>query len=112
MLTDDEIYSLIVPRRTVTHGRARREALSREESDRAVRLARIAALSEQVFGPRERAWRWLRAPMRQFHGRTPLRLTATEAGARLVEELFIPNRLGHDGVGVSLADQQPSLSCG
>jgi uncharacterized protein (DUF2384 family) len=43
-LTDDEIYSLIVPRRTLTHRRARREALSREESDRAVRLARIAAL--------------------------------------------------------------------
>src|SRR6185436_11656142 len=56
-LNDDEIYSLIVPRRTLTHRRARREALSREESDRAVR---IAALGEQVFGDAERAWRWLR----------------------------------------------------
>src|SRR5206468_4896134 len=55
-LTDDEIYSLIVPRRTLTHRRARREALSREESDRAVRLARIAALGEQVFGDSGRAW--------------------------------------------------------
>ena len=35
-LTDDEIYSLIVPRRTLTHRRARHEALSREESDRAM----------------------------------------------------------------------------
>lgn len=87
-LTDDEIYSLIVPRRTLTHRRARREALSREESDRAVRLARIAALGEQVFGDSERAWSWLRAAKRQFHGRSPLRLTATEAGARLVEELL------------------------
>ena len=43
------IYSLIVPRRTLTHRRARREALSRDESDRAVRIARIAALGEQVF---------------------------------------------------------------
>src|SRR5438132_14241276 len=43
-VTDDEIYALIVPRRTLTHRRARREALSRDESDRAVRLARIAAL--------------------------------------------------------------------
>src|SRR5438034_7272775 len=49
-LTDDEIYSLIAPRRTLTHRRARRETLSREESDRAVRLARIAALAEHVFG--------------------------------------------------------------
>jgi len=30
-LTDDEVYSLILPRRTLTHRRARREALSREE---------------------------------------------------------------------------------
>jgi putative toxin-antitoxin system antitoxin component (TIGR02293 family) len=87
-LTDDEIYLLIVPRRTLTHRRARREALSSEESDRAVRLARIAALGEHVFGASERAWRWLRAAKRQFDGRTPLQLTATEAGARLVEELL------------------------
>jgi putative toxin-antitoxin system antitoxin component (TIGR02293 family) len=87
-LTDDEIYSLIVPRRTLTHRRARREALSRDESDRAVRLARIAALAERVFGGGERAWRWLRAAKRQFKHRSPLQLTATEAGARLVEELL------------------------
>ena len=87
-LTDDEIYSLIVPRRTLTHRRARREALSRDESDRAVRLARIAALGEQVFGNSERAWRWLRTTKRQFRGRSPLQLAATEAGARLVEELL------------------------
>jgi putative toxin-antitoxin system antitoxin component (TIGR02293 family) len=87
-LTDDEIYSLIVPRRTLTHRRARREALSREESDRAVRLARLAALAEQVFGDPERAWHWLRASKRQFEGRSPLQFTATEAGARLVEELL------------------------
>ena len=87
-LTDDEIYSLVLPRRTLTHRRARREALSRDESDRVVRIARIGALGEEVFGDRERSWRWLRAPKRQFQGRTPLQLVATEAGARLVEELL------------------------
>ena len=87
-LTDDEIYSLIIPRRTLTHRRARREPLSREESDRAVRLARIAALGERVFGDSARAWRWLRAAKRQFDRRSPLQLTATEAGARLIEELL------------------------
>jgi putative toxin-antitoxin system antitoxin component (TIGR02293 family) len=86
--TDDEIYSHIVPRRTLTHRRARHEALSREESDRAVRIARIAALGEQVFGEAERSWHWLRAAKQQFNGRSPLRLAATEAGARLVEELL------------------------
>jgi putative toxin-antitoxin system antitoxin component (TIGR02293 family) len=87
-LTDDEIYSLIVPRRTLSHRRARQESLSRDESDRAVRLARIAALAEQVFGDSGRAWRWLRATKRQLKGRSPLQLAATEAGARLVEELL------------------------
>ncbi len=87
-LSDDEIYALVLPRRTLAHRRARSEALSREESDRVVRLARIATLSQDVFGDRERAWRWLRAEKRRFHGRSPLELLATETGARLVEELL------------------------
>jgi putative toxin-antitoxin system antitoxin component (TIGR02293 family) len=87
-VTDDEIYALIVPRRTLTHRKTRREPLSRDESDRAVRLARIAALAEQVFGDPARAWRWLRAGKRQFHDRSALQLVVTEAGARLVEELL------------------------
>lgn len=87
-LTDEEMYALIVPRRTLTHRRARREALSRDESDRAVRVARVVALCQEVFGDRERGWRWLRDAKRQFQGRTPLALIVTEAGARLVEELL------------------------
>lgn len=87
-VTDEEVYSLIVPRRTLTHRRARREALSRDESDRVVRVARVIALCQEVFGDRERGWRWLRDAKRQFQGRTPLGLLATEAGARLVEELL------------------------
>jgi putative toxin-antitoxin system antitoxin component (TIGR02293 family) len=87
-LSDEEIYTIVMPRRTLTHRRAKRESLSREESDRVVRVARIAALAEEVFADEDRAWRWLRAPKRQFQGRTPLQLLATEAGARLVEELL------------------------
>jgi putative toxin-antitoxin system antitoxin component (TIGR02293 family) len=86
--SDGEVYELVLPRRTLAHRRARRESLSRDESDRVVRLARIAAFSEHVFGERERAWRWLREAKRQFQGRSPLQWAATEAGARLVEELL------------------------
>jgi putative toxin-antitoxin system antitoxin component (TIGR02293 family) len=88
-LVDEEIYRLILPRRTLTHRVARRELLSLEESDRIVRLARIAAFGERVFADRERFWRWFRAGKRQFDGRTPLDLVGTEAGARLVEELLV-----------------------
>ena len=49
-LTDEEIFSLIVPWRTLTHRRARRETLSLEESDRVVRIARTTALCETIFG--------------------------------------------------------------
>jgi putative toxin-antitoxin system antitoxin component (TIGR02293 family) len=87
-VTDDEVYALLLPRRTLAHRRTRRESLSRDESDRVVRLARIAALSEHVFGEPERSWRWLRDAKRQFQGRSPLQLAVTEAGARLVEELL------------------------
>jgi putative toxin-antitoxin system antitoxin component (TIGR02293 family) len=87
-LTDEEVYSLVVPRRTLSHRRARREALSRDESDRVVRVARVVALCEAVFGERVRSWKWLRDAKRQFQGRAPLDLLATEAGARLVEELL------------------------
>lgn len=67
-LTDEEVYSLVVPRRTLTHRRTRREALSRDESDRVVRVARVLALCEEVFGEDERAWRWLVTPSASSRG--------------------------------------------
>lgn len=87
-LTDAEAWQLIVPRRTLAHRIARRESLSRDESDKAVRVARIVAQAEQTFGDPARAWRWMRKPKHQFHNRAPLELLTTEAGARLVEELL------------------------
>jgi putative toxin-antitoxin system antitoxin component (TIGR02293 family) len=88
-LSDAEVYCLIVPRRTLAHRIAKHQSLSKEESDKAVRVARITAAAEQVFGEPGRAWRWLRKPKRQFDSRSPLEMLATEAGARLVEELII-----------------------
>ena len=86
-LSDAEVYRLIVPRRTLAHRIAKRQSLSKDESDRAVRVARVTAMTEQVFGEQERAWRWLRKPKRHFDGKAPIEMLATEAGARLVEEM-------------------------
>ena len=86
-LSDAEVYQLIVPRRTLAHRVARGQPLSKQESDKAVRVARITAMAEQVFGEPERAWRWLRKSKRRFDGKTPIEMLATEAGARLVEEM-------------------------
>ena len=87
-LGEGEVYALVLPRRTLTHRRAKHQLLTRDESDKAVRLARIAALAEEIFGDEEKAFRWLRKPKRRFDSRTPLEMLATEAGARLVEELL------------------------
>lgn len=87
-LYDKEVYSLIVPRRTLQHRRARKEKLSIEESDRAARIARLTTLAERVFADGEAGMRWLRAPKRRFTGRTPMEMLATEAGSRLVEEML------------------------
>jgi len=85
-LSDAEVYQLIVPRRTLAHRMANHQSLSQEESDKAVRVARLTAMAEQVFGEPDRAWRWLRKPKGRFDGKSPLGMLATEAGARLVEE--------------------------
>jgi len=88
-MSDDEIYSFIVPRRTLVHRRTRREPLTHDESDRAVRIARITSLAEEVFGEDAKASRWLRKPKSRFEGRSPLEMLRTEAGARLVEEMLL-----------------------
>jgi putative toxin-antitoxin system antitoxin component (TIGR02293 family) len=88
-LSDTELYQLIVPRRTLAHRIAKRQPLTKDESDKAVRVARITAMAEQVFGEPERAWRWLRKRKERFRGRTPIDMLATEAGARLVEEMIV-----------------------
>ena len=87
-LTEQEVYALVLPRRAFTHRKTNRQPLTREESDKAVRLARIAALAEVVFGNKEKASRWLRKAKRRFAARTPLAMLATEAGGRLVEEML------------------------
>jgi putative toxin-antitoxin system antitoxin component (TIGR02293 family) len=85
-INDDEIYQLVIPRRTLTHRIARKQRLTQGESDRAVRVARAVALADEVFGAETEALEWLRAPKQRFDRRSPIEMLATEAGARLVEE--------------------------
>jgi putative toxin-antitoxin system antitoxin component (TIGR02293 family) len=88
-MSDDEIYRFIVPRRTLVHRKNRHEPLTQDESDRAVRIARITSLAEEVFGEDAKAARWLRKAKARFADRSPLEMLRTEAGARLVEEMLL-----------------------
>jgi len=81
--------SLVAPARTLAHRRANAEPLTIEESDRAVRLARVVAQADVVFGNQEKAMSWLRQPRQRFEGRTPIEMLATDVGSRLVEEALV-----------------------
>lgn len=92
----DAVSILRIPRRTLAR-RKKEKRLSAEESDRLVRLARIAALAEEVLGGRDVAGRWLAAANRALGGRTPLSELDTDLGAEEVETVLL--RLAHGIVG-------------
>jgi putative toxin-antitoxin system antitoxin component (TIGR02293 family) len=62
-------------------------SLTRDESDRVMRLFRLVERSSAVVGQRN-AKQWLNRPSRAFDGRTPLDLAETETGAALVFDLL------------------------
>jgi putative toxin-antitoxin system antitoxin component (TIGR02293 family) len=86
--SEREIERFVIPSRTRRHREGRREPLTIDESDRLVRLARIQALAEDVFGDAEKANKWLRQELGLLNGQAPLELARTEPGARIVEEIL------------------------
>jgi len=86
--SDQEIGRLIIPERTQRHRKAKRQPLTIEESDRVVRLTRIQALTEDVFGDVQKANRWLRENLAILDGRAPLEVARTESGARVIEQIL------------------------
>jgi len=88
-LSKEEVFSVVVNPRTLKHRRSKNQPLSKEESERAVRAARILARAQSVMGDRQSALEWLRSPKKRFDGRPPLEMLVTEPGGRLVEEMLI-----------------------
>ncbi|MEW7996166.1 MAG: antitoxin Xre/MbcA/ParS toxin-binding domain-containing protein [Candidatus Thiodiazotropha endolucinida] len=93
VLKKSDMERLVMPRRTLTHRIKNGERLTREESDRIARVARIVAMAEETFGNREKASRWLHKPKRGFEGQTPIDMLDTEEGARIVEDRLF--RIAH-----------------
>ena len=71
---------------------ARRRAagkLSSEESERALRIANLFEQALVLFaGDSAAAGEWLRLPKKALNGASPLQYSATELGARVVENLI------------------------
>ena len=84
-LTFTEMGATVISPRTLKHRKSRGENLSPEETDRAVRVASMIALADEVFGSHEKALLWLRSEDDRLGGRTPLSMLGTESGGRLVE---------------------------
>jgi putative toxin-antitoxin system antitoxin component (TIGR02293 family) len=86
-LTPTELDAIVLPRKTLAH-RKKLGNLTPEQSDRLLRVARIIAMAEEVFGSREKAALWLRRPTSALSGEQPLRLLDTDEGVRQVETLL------------------------
>jgi putative toxin-antitoxin system antitoxin component (TIGR02293 family) len=87
--SDAEVSELVIPKRTLARRQAKKEPLTVDETDKALRLARTAELANKVFGDREKAHRWLRKPKRSLDGDTPLAYLSSETGARVVEDMLL-----------------------
>lgn len=84
----EEIDELIIPKRTLARRKARKEALTVEETGKALRLARVIAEADRVFGDAAKSDRWLRRPNPVLRGIRPLAMLRSETGSLAVHELL------------------------
>jgi putative toxin-antitoxin system antitoxin component (TIGR02293 family) len=91
-LTLAELDRIVLPRKTLAN-RRKIGALTPEQSDRLVRVARVIAAAEETFGGRDKADAWLRRPTTALADECPLDLLDTDEGAREVETLL--GRIAH-----------------
>jgi putative toxin-antitoxin system antitoxin component (TIGR02293 family) len=92
VVSEQEMEAQFIPRRTL-YARRQKGTLSREQSDLVVRLARIQAMADDVFGDRVKSHRWLRDKNGALGSQTPLFLLDTEEGSRVVEAVL--GRIAH-----------------
>ncbi len=87
--SNDELYAIVAPRRTLARRKENNEHLTVAESDRVLRLERILEHADRVFGNHEKAKRWLRSEIIALDGARPIDLLASETGANVVFEELI-----------------------
>jgi putative toxin-antitoxin system antitoxin component (TIGR02293 family) len=79
--------ALHIPQRTLAR-RKKEQRLDAFESERFLRLVRIAARAEDVLGSLEKAKRWLSSPNRALGGEVPISLLDTDIGAQAVDDVL------------------------
>ena len=76
-----------LPARTLAR-RKKERRFSPSESDRLVRVARVAAAAEDALEDHHKAGRWLQKPNRALGGVIPLDLLSSDLGADQVETIL------------------------
>lgn len=85
LLTPEELYALVIPRRTLDRRLDRGQSLTVTESNRLLRATRILVRASEALGSTETAAIWLRTANRGLRGMAPLALLETDLGAQIVE---------------------------
>jgi putative toxin-antitoxin system antitoxin component (TIGR02293 family) len=87
-LSLDEMDTFVVPRRILARRIKASEPLTEDETNRVLRIDRVICEADRVFGSSEKADRWLRYPNPKLGDKTPLSMTRSDAGARVIEEML------------------------
>lgn len=96
-ISREEIEPVIaLPSRTMTR-RKKEKVLQSVESDRLMRLTRVAAHAITALGSEDKAAQWLHRPNRGLGGESPLHRLDTDLGATQVDDIL--TRLEHGVVG-------------
>ncbi len=92
-VSNDDLSRFLHLRKRTLARRRGEERLTANESERLVRLARVAARAEEVLGDRGSALRWIRKPNRALGSAPPIELLDTDLGLEAV--LGILGRIEH-----------------
>ncbi|HEX9997334.1 MAG TPA: antitoxin Xre/MbcA/ParS toxin-binding domain-containing protein [Abditibacterium sp.] len=89
-ISKPQIASTIVLKPSTMARRKKSGYLSADQSERLVRLAKVSESAVSLFeGDVAKAREWMEKPRSALGGKTPLEMTATELGAREVENLIL-----------------------
>ena len=88
LLKPEELYELVIPRRTFDRRLETHQPLTVVEADRLLRAARVIVRAIDALGSVEKASTWLRTANRSLRGEVPISLLETDLGARMVERIL------------------------
>lgn len=96
-LSPQSIFAVVGTKPALHGEEPHRERLSASQSERLVRLARLAVRAREALGDRDIAYQWLGKPNRALEGRRPVELLDTDDGATVVQDVL--GRIEHGVYG-------------